>query len=164
MMKCMSVGVRVRPVLSVPPLLRMRWCFCSVCTTKCWIKESQRGGILAHLHVRRRHLFSSWPAKAATGGSLEAGTYAIQHARPAVQLVASKCLSGAKHRTWFQKKQKKNQQTHICSNQPHTVYLRLGAGTLASTLASKFENRARGRGDFSTGSHTGVHAHTPRAS
>lgn len=48
-----------------------------------------------------------------TSGSLEAQTYAIQHARSAVQLVTGKHPSGAKH----------GEATHILANLQHRVYL-----------------------------------------
>lgn len=124
--------------LSFPPGMRERRG--GVCTTKCGIKAIQRGGLLAHSHVRWWRLLSSRPVTGvSTGRSLEAETYAIQHAWSAVQLVALVHSSG-------------RGKTHtVCSKAPHTAYLRAGAsGSLSSTskfavLASKFEYGARGR-------------------
>lgn len=65
--------------------------------------------------------------RASTGRSLEAETYAIQHAWSAVQLVASEHSSGAKHRKW-----QKHTQTHVCSKLPHTAYLWVWAAALLS--------------------------------
>lgn len=60
---------------------------------------------------------------AATGGSLEAETYAIQHAWSAVQLVALKHSSEAKHR---------DMQTQVRSTLLHIVYLHVWAATVVS--------------------------------
>ena len=92
--------------------------------------------------------------RAATGGSLEAGTYAIQHAWSAVQLVALKHPSEAKHREW--------RDISPEPSPPHCVPACSSSYSCNfPDLPSQFEYRARRKRDFpaiSVQERTGTHS------